>query len=68
MHRPAATTTLPNLVIAGAWTDTGWPATIESAVRSGRTAALTLLSNAAGWLSTTSPRASGAPLEVARAV
>jgi squalene-associated FAD-dependent desaturase len=68
VHRPAATTSLSNLVIAGAWTDTGWPATIESAVRSGRTAALTLFSNAAGWLATTSPRASGAPLEVARAV
>ncbi|TMK29097.1 MAG: FAD-dependent oxidoreductase [Actinobacteria bacterium] len=28
-----------NVVRAGAWTDTGWPATMESAVRSGRTAA-----------------------------
>jgi len=28
-------TTLPGLVVAGAWTDTGWPATMESAVRSG---------------------------------
>jgi len=26
------------LAIAGAWTDTGWPATMESAVRSGRAA------------------------------
>ncbi|MGB6771258.1 MAG: FAD-dependent oxidoreductase, partial [Candidatus Dormiibacterota bacterium] len=25
---------------AGNWTDTGWPATMEGAVRSGRTAAL----------------------------
>jgi squalene-associated FAD-dependent desaturase len=28
-------TALPGLVVAGAWTDTGWPATMESAVRSG---------------------------------
>ncbi|MHB8246999.1 MAG: hydroxysqualene dehydroxylase HpnE [Acidimicrobiales bacterium] len=28
-----------NLVLAGAWTDTGWPATMEGAVRSGRAAA-----------------------------
>lgn len=39
LHRPAQATSLPNLVIAGAWTDTGWPATMESAVRSGRAAA-----------------------------
>jgi squalene-associated FAD-dependent desaturase len=29
----------PNVSRAGAWTDTGWPATMESAVRSGREAA-----------------------------
>jgi squalene-associated FAD-dependent desaturase len=29
----------PNVARAGAWTDTGWPATMESAVRSGRAAA-----------------------------
>jgi squalene-associated FAD-dependent desaturase len=40
--RPAARTSRPNLVIAGAWTATGWPATMESAVRSGRTAAAVL--------------------------
>ena len=38
-HRPAAETTLPALALAGAWTDTGWPATMEGAVRSGETAA-----------------------------
>ena len=69
VRRPGATTALPNLVIAGAWTDTGWPATIESAVRSGRTAALTLFSNAAGWTTaTTGTGSAGAALEVARAV
>lgn len=42
-HRPAAETLTPNLFLAGDWTDTGWPATIESAVRSGRAAARALL-------------------------
>ncbi len=37
--RPAARTALPGLVLAGSWTDTGWPATMEGAVRSGRLAA-----------------------------
>jgi uncharacterized protein with NAD-binding domain and iron-sulfur cluster len=68
VHRPGATTALSNLVIAGAWTDTGWPATIESAVRSGRTAALTLFSKIAGWSSTNGGRAADATLEVAHAV
>jgi squalene-associated FAD-dependent desaturase len=40
--RPGATTGRPNVVRAGAWTDTGWPATMESAVRSGREAARVL--------------------------
>ncbi|MBO0682088.1 MAG: FAD-dependent oxidoreductase [Candidatus Dormibacteraeota bacterium] len=38
-RRPGAATALANVVVAGAWTDTGWPATMESAVRSGRAAA-----------------------------
>jgi hypothetical protein len=41
--RPGPRTTLPNLVIAGAWTATGWPDTMESAVRSGSSAARVLL-------------------------
>ena len=40
--RPAARTHLPGLVLAGAWTDTGWPDTMEGAVRSGLTAAIEL--------------------------
>jgi squalene-associated FAD-dependent desaturase len=32
-------TNRPNVARAGAWTDTGWPATMESAVRSGHEAA-----------------------------
>lgn len=42
--RPGVETRRPNVVRAGAWTDTGWPATMESAVRSGRAAAQHLLS------------------------
>ena len=41
--RPGVTTARPNVVRAGAWTDTGWPATMESAVRSGRAAARKLM-------------------------
>ena len=37
--RPPARTSLPGLVLAGAWTDTGWPATLEGAVLSGHAAA-----------------------------
>ena len=37
--RPGPTTNLPGLFLAGAWTDTGWPATMEGAVRSGVRAA-----------------------------
>jgi squalene-associated FAD-dependent desaturase len=37
--RPQAETELPGLLLAGSWTDTGWPATMEGAVRSGRAAA-----------------------------
>ena len=37
--RPAARSALPRLLLAGSWTDTGWPATMEGAVRSGHAAA-----------------------------
>jgi hydroxysqualene dehydroxylase len=37
--RPGPVTAIPGLVLAGAWTDTGWPATMEGAVRSGHAAA-----------------------------
>jgi monoamine oxidase len=39
-HGPV--TALPGLLLAGAWTDTGWPATMEGAVRSGEAAAAAL--------------------------
>lgn len=42
--RPGARTKAPGLYLAGAWTATGWPATMESAVRSGISAARAALS------------------------
>jgi hypothetical protein len=33
VRRPAARTRLANLLLAGDWTDTGLPATIEGAIR-----------------------------------
>ncbi|RPI09546.1 MAG: amine oxidase, partial [Acidobacteriales bacterium] len=38
-QRPAAPTTFNNLFLAGDWTRSGWPATMEGAVRSGYLAA-----------------------------
>jgi predicted NAD/FAD-dependent oxidoreductase len=47
--RPKAATGLPGLVLAGSWTDTGWPDTMEGAVRSGLNAVIALQeSSAAG--------------------
>ncbi|MEW2086568.1 hydroxysqualene dehydroxylase HpnE [Streptomyces sp. NPDC005283] len=42
--RPGARTRAPGLYLAGSWTATGWPATMESAVRSGFSAAGAALS------------------------
>lgn len=39
LHRPESATRFPNLFLAGDWTDSGWPATMEGAVRSGYRAA-----------------------------
>lgn len=45
--RPGTETAFSNLVLAGDWTDTGLPATIEGAIRSGHRAAATLLTHSA---------------------
>jgi squalene-associated FAD-dependent desaturase len=42
-YRPPAATEWPRLFLAGDWTSTGWPATMEGAVRSGYKAADALL-------------------------
>ena len=42
-RRPKTRTGSKNLVLAGDWTDTGLPATIEGAIRSGNAAALAIL-------------------------
>jgi squalene-associated FAD-dependent desaturase len=39
VHRPGPTTPWPNIFVAGDYTQTGWPATMEGAVRSGYQAA-----------------------------
>ena len=46
-RRPAARTAVPGLALAGAWTDTGWPATLEGAARSGHAAAQVALESLA---------------------
>jgi squalene-associated FAD-dependent desaturase len=42
-YRPGASTARAGLHLAGAWTATGWPATMEGAVRSGEAAAASVL-------------------------
>ncbi len=42
--RPGPRTASPNLFLAGEWTDTGWPSTMESAVISGYNAAAAVMS------------------------
>jgi zeta-carotene desaturase len=44
-YRPCQETPWPNLFLAGDWTATGWPATMEGAVRSGYLAAEALTSH-----------------------
>jgi squalene-associated FAD-dependent desaturase len=48
--RPGPHTAWPSLALAGAWTDTGWPATMEGAVRSGNAAAEAVLASVGGGL------------------
>ena len=53
--RPGAATSVPGLVLAGAWTDTGWPDTMEGAVRSGQNAAERMISELARRPAATQP-------------
>jgi uncharacterized protein with NAD-binding domain and iron-sulfur cluster len=63
--RPGAATSLPGLVLAGAWTDTGWPDTMEGAVRSGRTAAQELIHALAAQTAGESALGGGRPAALA---
>jgi squalene-associated FAD-dependent desaturase len=45
--RPVTRTGVPGVYLAGAWTATGWPATMEGAVRSGLSAARAVIADAA---------------------
>ena len=47
-YRPGTAAARPGVFLAGAWTDTGWPATMESAVRSGRAAGRAALARVGG--------------------
>lgn len=58
--RPAQATAEPGLGLAGAWTDTGWPATLEGAARSGAAAAVAALASRASDLTAGCP---GEPAE-----
>ncbi len=46
--RPGAATSVSGLALAGSWTDTGWPDTMEGAVRSGHSAAQQLIGELTG--------------------
>jgi uncharacterized protein with NAD-binding domain and iron-sulfur cluster len=42
LHRPIQRSPIANLLVAGAWTDTGWPPNLESAIVSGNRCADTI--------------------------
>jgi len=48
-QRPGAVTDIKGVYLAGDWTDTGLPSTIEGAVRSGEKAAHAIRHNASAW-------------------
>ena len=61
-YRPSQRTSVPNLVLAGDWTATGWPATMEGAVRSGYLAAEAMLETHGGKEAFLQPDLPAAPL------
>jgi zeta-carotene desaturase len=54
-HRPSQRTAHPGLYLAGDWTATNWPSTMEGAIRSGRLAAGELLGNPTRFLAAEPP-------------
>ncbi len=63
--RPGALTGIPGLALAGAWTQTGWPATMEGAVVSGHEAARVVLAALGNERAARSRSAGGRPVEEA---
>jgi squalene-associated FAD-dependent desaturase len=59
--RPGPRTAMPGLVLAGAWTDTGWPATMEGAVRSGAAASREALAALENTVVSPAPTPASAP-------
>jgi squalene-associated FAD-dependent desaturase len=53
--RPPQTTAYPGLYVAGDWTATEWPSTMEGAIRSGRLAAGSLTGNRTRFLAPEAP-------------
>lgn len=53
--RPSQSTPIENLHLAGDWTDAGWPATMEGAVRSGYLAAESVLNQLGAYESVLQP-------------
>lgn len=60
--RPVQTSPMENLFVAGEWTQTGWPSTMEGAARSGYLAAEALLAHAGTPRQFIAPDLSPAPL------
>jgi squalene-associated FAD-dependent desaturase len=58
--RPRQPDGLPGLALAGAWTDTGWPDTMEGAVRSGHGAARKIIADLRPGAVVTGPARHGA--------
>jgi squalene-associated FAD-dependent desaturase len=56
-NRLPAATPISGLFLAGAWTDTGWPATMEGALRSGHAAAQAAISSREARIKTPTPPA-----------
>lgn len=54
-YRPPQQTGMPGLFVAGDWTATGWPSTMEGAVRSGRLAAEAVATSAGNPMRFLSP-------------
>ncbi len=58
--RPTNKTAWPRLALAGDWTDTGYPAVLEGAVRSGQQAARHIIDASRAWPETSSGQAASA--------